>query len=399
MTYFTINLPYAKPSTLPPMTLGYVEKLSSKRQARLAGRFILEPVIDLVAYDCRSVINKIVLRVHPARPTQFRYIADAVCAVPGVRRPHVEPLVDAKGTASAFDVTLQEPTVTSLIEVTEWLDAEFGFSQSAELRLLEVSVDFLPRVPSSDARARILGVLQRSIFPTRDVWSDAKCSPRFSYGAEPGEGQDVFKLQANGFIHPDAYFEPERGAIPPVDATLYLGRRDGECMIRLMDKVVDRQNRDAGTWEEVPAHQQRVRIEVVLTGGELDLLGLYSPDDLVGFNFRKLQGSFFRFMLPTFEGSTEVTASRAHFEAIDRQHFLRTGVLGLARMKRARSEARNKHRPALRQALRQLGKKMSRVRTGTGSEGDLVAYAELNRVVQRSLRNLTNREARGASRG
>lgn len=84
-------------------------------------------------------------------------------------------------------------------------------------------------------------------------------------------------------------------------------------MMRLMDKVIDRQDRDAGTFLALNDVEKRVRIEVTLQKSVLHGLGVKTLQDLKGFKFNKLHGDHFQFFLPTIQ--------KAHTGRLPRQAF------------------------------------------------------------------------------
>ena len=80
---------------------------------------------------------------------------------------------------------------------------------------------------------------------------------------------------------------------------MYLGAKDDDVMIRLMDKIIDGQRLD-GAFIALAEDDKRVRIEVAVRGGELITLGLVGVETLRRFKFKTLQKRYFQFKLPTF---------------------------------------------------------------------------------------------------
>ena len=64
---------------------------------------------------------------------------------------------------------------------------------------------------------------------------------------------------------PDGRHLPGRHDVPVVDGTMLLGARDDDMMIRVMDKVIDRQRPD-GTHQRLTESEKRVRIEADIKG-------------------------------------------------------------------------------------------------------------------------------------
>jgi hypothetical protein len=161
-----------------------------------------------------------------------------------------------------------------------------------------------------------------------------------------------------------------------------------------MDKVVDQQNRQAGTFKALDDHEKRARIEVSLGVAEIRRLGITSLDDLQQFGFANLQKEFFAFYLPTFSANeaVPVMSQRAVKQMRSQERvrkFLKTGLIGLQAMDKAWETRRSRNRSDIAAVLRSRGQPVSRFRTGKGKHGTLLAYVELNKRVETALRHLT----------
>lgn len=340
------------------------------------------------------------MHVWLSRRTQFQYVQKAIMADGSIRKPKVERLDGNDGSAESFEVTVQEPSVAGLLSALSRLEADYGFEAPATLHLLEVSVDFKPKMPSDQARAQMLGVLFRSVLPTWDIWTDWDHQPRFAFGAGKVNMKHIF-MQKGHKVREDSYLTPDRTKAVPVDATLYLGKEHGPCMIRVMDKVIDRQTIPGEVFEALPDERKRARIEVTLMGDQLRRLKLERVSDLEAFSFSGLQGDFFRFMHPTFRDVSEGPHLDPLSERIERTRrdlFLCAGIIGLAYYEARRREERAGPNKILNQTLRALGKATRRHRTQGGIQESFAAYVELNDIVRGALRNLANRERRAASK-
>jgi hypothetical protein len=164
-----------------------------------------------------------------------------------------------------------------------------------------------------------------------------------------------------------------------------------------MDKVVDRQNQNTGTYDELDDAEKRVRIEVTLDSRALGDLGIKEVMDLEDFSYVALQGDYFQFKLPTFkdarhEKAPGLRAIRRELELRRLTRFLSTGVVGLMFRQHAEKKSRSSHLPELRRQFRKDGRKMRRDRQGKGTTEKLIAYEKLNRVVSAALWNLSKRE-------
>lgn len=74
-------------------------------------------------------------------------------------------------------------------------------------------------------------------------------------------------------------------------ATDYIGHRSAGALWRAVDKVIEQQNRTAGTLLELPVEKKRPRVELRLNLLEQKRLGISSMDALMGMNFARLQGT------------------------------------------------------------------------------------------------------------
>ena len=433
----TTKMPFRK-SQAEPEILAFREEDVHRTQARLKGRTVLVPEIDLNAYRFHAVIDWVELRFVLGHDTQFQYLQDAVKQKSG-RKPYVKAIKPRPGGVSdTFDVRFQEPaSIRAVLEICDKVENAYGLKSRPEVVGLEVSVDAYPAKPSDSARAQILGVIQRTIFTDRDIWTDQFARPRFQFEsketAQDEESPEEFhddednseedsavedcadegvvakkKKRKSPYIAPDpdpkkaegkSAFNPEHFEVMPLDATIYLGREFSPVMIRIMDKIIDRQNRKAGTWEDLTDDRKRARIEVTLNDVELKKLGIGTVDDLCGLNFRKLQKKYFQFMLPTFEkaGSGKMTgkgARLAWWAAWRQEVFKRSGVVGVMAMDNEREKFRMMKLPDLKTLLRRLGRPFRMKRTGTGTTQQMMAYEALNEKVAVALRSLGEREAR-----
>lgn len=182
-------------------------------------------------------------------------------------------------------------------------------------------------------------------------------------------------------------------------STYYVGERDDpRAMWRIQNKVLDKQNLTAGTREELPDAQKRIRIEVTLGHEGCREIGLENFNDLETLMITRLQKGFFQFMKPTFAivrpGSARPgsTAVKQKVEEYRRERFLNAGVLGLQVREDAREELRALHLPGIKKWHRTRGGKMPpKARTGVGPYGTMIVYEDLARVVERALAGLQRR--------
>ncbi len=365
------------------------------RQKRLAGRYALQPIIDLGRFKTRAVIDWLTLAVLLERPTQFWWIQAEISGLLG-RTPFVKNALGKKHDASiGFNLTFQEPEIPIVHKAIAAIEQKFGLGMPPILRSLEISVDFTPRVPSELERARMGRVLMNHLLVEPDMISNLRDRPRTVWGRDKNSITRL--LYDSRHVTDDGnkrfLIETDRDRAPFTDGTLEIGAEEADVRWRVMDKIIDRQNIRAGTFVALDETKKRSRIEVTLDRPEVEALGMTFLSDLADLNFTRLQGRYFRFFLPTFSQSTDSGYALALWR--DRQRavkFGKTGSLGLRAMDEALAEQRTEIK---RQALPDLHRRGLRLprndRTGIGSAGSFVAYEELNERVLTALRNLGRR--------
>lgn len=236
-----------------------------------------------------------------------------------------------------------------------------------------------------------------------DVISNLRDRPRTVWGRD---GRSVTRLIYDSkHLTPEEnkrfLIETERDRAPFMDATLEIGAKEADVRWRIMDKIVDRQNVDAGTFVALKEAEKRARIEVTLDRPEVEALGINLFSDLKDLNFTRLQGRYFRFFLPTFSGQAAYGpgSKAAIIVWQDRQRmmkFAKSGGLALRAMDSALAEQRLKMKRQALQDIHSRGLRLSRhAQTGRGLAGSFIAYEELNERVRTALRNLGRRVVDG----
>ncbi|MDF3154068.1 hypothetical protein P3C58_18990 [Mesorhizobium sp. XAP10] len=368
------------------VVLEYSAAPTTAKQRRVSGKTVVHPVINLGDYTCRAVIDWVEIDFWFAHTTQFRFVHDVIRPILA-RQPHIDVLEKGLGNESnKFRVKFQEPELDLLATCEDELAKKFSRQMQAVVHSIEISVDFKPRTPSSDKIGRMVGVLARHLFPDRDFMTVGLDRPRFLWSRE----EPTFVIGANNLISSHA----DRPAF--VDATFYVGREDGPVRWRVMEKLIDNQNIRAGTWDDLPVSEHRARIEVTLDQRELIDLGVNFLDDLRRFNFARLQGRYFQFMVPTFENDfAGKHPARKAIEDDRWTRFLNAGVVGLVAMEGARQTFRDNARPELKKQVRAKRLKIRPVtRVGAGSSGSFLAYEALNGRASMALEDLRDRKGR-----
>jgi hypothetical protein len=389
-----------------PTLVGHLEytRLELRNtQKRLAGRYALCPEIDLGRFTTRAVIDWITISVLLQRTTQFQWIQREIEGLLG-RVPHVDNCLQEKNASSdRFDIRIQEPDISTVLKAVSTIDTKFGLGMEPVVRGMEISVDFTPRTPSDLDRAKIVRVLSNHLLVEPDVVSNLRDRPRTVWGS--GEANTMRLLYDSRHLTPEEnkrfLMETDRDRAPFTDGTFELGAKEADARWRVMDKVIDRQNRMAGTFLALDDKSKRARIEVTLDRPEVDALGVAFLSDLKKLNFTRLQGRYFRFFLPTFSRQADLHPGVRSAITVwrDRQRtmkFSKTGNVGLKAMDDALAEQRAAFR---RQVLLELHKRGLRLpdvdRTGIGAAGSFAAYDEMNDCVRVSLRNLGKRVVAG----
>ena len=378
------------------LQLDYEQVLMFKWQRRFEGRSQLEPVFDLSAYKCRAVIDWVDIEVLLGRPSQFRHLQDTIGQVlPRVQ--WVEPLEHHPGgTASRFRIRIQQPSLAQVEQALNAARLEYAFGAEPIVTGLEVSVDFTPKDFSDDARARMVGLLVWHLFPDFDFMSNDADHPRFTWGKRKDQTRHLIKSN-NKALSPGDYTRHNLGDRPsPVDATFYVGRAHGPLYWSVQNKVSDQRNPGKGTVAELAEKDRRARVEVTLGIEELAEMGIKHFSDLRRFRFGKLQGRYFRVMLPTILTDPRGEHPMADV-LLDRRRitkFKNTGVVGLAAMDDAREAMKVEHRAELTKAHKRIETKARKriapkTRVGIGSSGSFVAYEGLGRRFESALRQLT----------
>jgi len=380
-------------------SLTYRKESLTNGQKRLVDRYALEPEIDLQDYTCRAVIDWISIRLCLEAETQHQWLQRIVAPFLG-RKAHIEALDERPGgVADHFELRIQEPDILILRRICRAINERYALQAPPIVAAIEISVDFTPKEPDDVARAKLLTVLMRHFQPSRDVMSNRLDRPRFTFGRAAGMTVGVVGHRKTGGDSDHLLISTAGDRRPYVDATYYVGADDAGMRWRIMDKVLDRQNHEAGTRLALDDAKKRTRIEVTLDRSEITALGVDDLNDLAQFPFSRLQNRAFTFMLPTFHDPARLracwrTAIKVSRDRERMQKFLNAGVIGLMAMDGALGRQRDRLRRASKQDLTCRGLKLrSLPRVGKGSSGTFVAYQVMNERTGVALRHLGERVA------
>ncbi|MCX5578984.1 hypothetical protein [Kaistia terrae] len=380
--------------------LTYRRSPVSKVQRRLVGRYALVPEIDLRDFTCRSVIDWISLRLWLGRETQHQWLQrdfeDAFGSKSFIEALNKRP----GGVSDLFEFRVQEPDLVKIRSLCRKLYIKYDLQAPPIVSQIEVSVDFTPRKPSDFARAKLFTVLTHHFQPSRDVMSNRRDRPRFTFGTGAKNTVGVIGRPRTASSDNDHFLiSTATDRQPFVDATYYVGAEDADIRWRIMDKVVDRQNKGAGTILVLDDTKKRVRVEVTLDRPEIAALGVDVLDDLKGLRFSRLQAKAFAFVLPTFLDPNRVgpsvrTAVQVWKDRQRMEKFLNAGAIGLQAMDGALERRMKALRRKSQCDLAKKGLKLKvPARTGVGSSGTFVSYEAMNERVGVALRHLGERVA------
>jgi hypothetical protein len=384
-----------------PLTLEHHSAVTGSSQRRLAKRTVLTPAIDLGNYRFRAVIDWIEFRLHFGQPTQVQHV-QAVLRRFLPRNSFIAP--EDKGPGDVFSICsikVQEPASLVLIAtIHKALVNTFGEAAGSRVTGIEVSVDATPKEPSDAARGLLLGAMQHTIWTDRDIWSDRMDRPRGSIGRGKSK---------NFTLSPDPDKDdtevsrsvPENHKTPFIDGTVYLGAKESDVMIRVMDKLVDAQRPD-GTRDVLADDRKRVRVEVTLKGKELEKVGITDIASLDRLNLQTFQKRYFQFMLPTFSkrdqpktGADALHNTQQEWRA---QTYLWSGIMALTAMDMASAKRRKAMAPGLQKILRTMNHTTARTWAGKRLASPVVSWAAMNSKVNVALRDLMKREATAKAR-
>lgn len=388
------HLPFGK-SPIPPLRLDFRRTDVDSQQTRLKNRYVLEPEVDWSRYKFNALIDWIKITVRLDKGTDYKAVRRVLKAIPAgsYYAKGVDQQLD--GTCRTFDITIQEPvSIASVMAAEQALHSRFGEAGQSVVNALEVSVDIYSRSSNEIERLLMLGILQRSLFTTRDVLTNKRSRARSSRGGGSGETRFLSRQpMRRSLLRLD-----EAGHQPAwLDGTLYVGAREDDVMIRIMHKIIDKQNLDKNTRTDLENKQKRVRIEVTLQRRELARTGIVTLQDVASTGFGRMAARYFQFKLPTFRLIQKDDLLPVVHERHDlhrAQIFMKAGNLGLAAHDADMAEIRSREWPRIKERLKAQGIAARKFRVGQGASGTAVAYGPLNKRVETALRHLSFRERR-----
>ncbi|MCD2179588.1 hypothetical protein [Rhizobium sp. C1] len=339
-------------------------------------------------FETRAVIDWLTVGVTFKRQTQFRFVQGEIDEF-FERTPHVKDYEESSHhTSDRFKITIQEPDIASVVKALAAIDAKFGLRFAPSILGIEFSIDFTPHEPSDLLRAQMHRVLSSHLLTDRDLLTNELARPRTVWGT---------KLKVLQLVDSTGTAKQS----PFLDGTTFFGEKGADVHWRVMDKIIDRQNRAAGTYEALEEQEKRARVEVTLRYDELKRVGLRHFNDLATFNIAELQGRYFRFYLPTFKTDPrqEPHLGTGREAWRDRQRwnaFKTAGNIAVNAMDQATTRHRQHLRKSERTTMQRMKLRLKKTRRiALGKDGTFVAYDDLNRRVLGALRNLRIRVVAG----
>ncbi|HIB64797.1 MAG TPA: hypothetical protein EYO33_06750 [Phycisphaerales bacterium] len=368
-------------------------------QPRLQNRLDIVPLINLDGYDFYGVIDFLELEVTTPRLWAPRNLSTHLkkegAGTQGVRacpQPGETTL-----RASRFSVMLNEPTKETLRQALDVFAKLETVDCGGLITVLEVSIDIYPKKREDEAaRATMTDLLRRHAFPKETIWRRPGGWPRWVGNAKStttGQTSATHFLFGNGKVAPTQRLSRDglnKKELTPANATTYFGPRDVPVpFVRIMDKVIDNQNRPKGSRDELDVTSRRSRIEVLLRGDALvEFMGTPHVDHLGEVDFQKLRSTYFRFAIPTLPGhSTPALAAASNNEVrkMDLAAFAVGGVVGVQLLQAHRRTRLHQHR---KQRNKERTEKKDYDRNGGGEWGYLSSHKDMDRKIQNALEKI-----------
>jgi len=383
-------------------------------ERRFNGRLDVVPKLNLEDYEFGGVIDYLRIELTSTKPMSpinvFKKLR-AAAIKPGWIK--ALPLPDeTKRLATRFTMRIDDPTPASLHGRINAIKRMGDFDCDGRLALLEISIDIYPKARGDEvARITMTDHLRRHILPNPAIWRDVTTGdtwPRWVGNPDPKKAKpDGTPASAKphylvGKGETELCNHLARGRFSnrkpaPSNATTYFGcSESGRGMIRIMDKVIDKQSRGKGAYVALKPAERRTRIEVELSGPALKaFLGDLHVDRLHEVDFRKLRRRFFQFVkltvpgpLPAAPGAPAPSLGTVIVD-FERQKEISTfhvaGAVGLHLLQQHRAKNMRGRRRA---ALRHRGIALDRERQGLGNSGFLLSYAKLNAKCEDALRKI-----------
>lgn len=391
-------MPFTTTATLPLRTSNTRYQLPHRvtpytgAQARLAGRSVMTPALDLDAYRFRAVVDWIEVKLHFTAVTHVHPVQQVLRGHLN-RNSYITPLQNGSGgTFSMCKIRLQEPSsFAQVATICDALGARFGEASPSQVTEIEFSIDAYAADHTDEARLILLGAVQRTFWTNRDIWTKKYDRPRMDpayrrvrfLSPEPDKARDEFSA-----------CNPECHHAARLDSTMYVGNKYNDVMHRIMDKTLDRQH-PSGERDLLDGAQKRVRIEVRVARWELEKLGITDVASLRHFRLSSLQRLFFQFKLPTFDLKASTTAREAGsnlHEALRAETYLTAGVNALGLMDRAVEARRMKLAKKMTPRMVRMGLNAPKLSNDQRRAAPTVSWAEMNSKVNVALRVLDKKE-------
>jgi hypothetical protein len=233
--------------------------------------------IGLKQFKAKACMDWVELLIETTRPTQFRYIKDALDLATGCAT-HPEPFcAGAGGVATRFKVRFHDDLANSMCALGKALDKValcYPIKVPPTVLAIELACDFSHKGAPALLEAETLAMTHRL---QTTLHADAS-KPR-QFIPEPSgktKGGNRFLNVIGARIDPRFNYR--------------IGSKHEDLSWQAYFKCVDKQ-------APVPPSHWRARVEVTVQGLALSSLGITNLDDLAAFNFERM-ASLFRFRRP-----------------------------------------------------------------------------------------------------
>lgn len=306
---------------------------------------------------------------------------------------------------------------------------------------IEIAIDFFPKCTSDELRWRMVGALHRHHWAKPELFNGPMADLHHTYAvakknvatastaSRPGAGPEDAEAAGEGagtltrtnyvirepedFVDDrlkagggkarehsdfdlgredvrDRVLRLEGHRAPFIDSTVYRGASDAPVLIRIQNKVTDRRNPEAGTWEDLGPESRRARIEVRLLHDAVREAGFRDLEDLRGFRFQGLRKDFFGLWLPMIPGGPNakgmVGPGQDYRGRQQQRLFAASGVYGFKLDELAREERTKAMRRKFKDEGEEIGQRPD---YRFAKRNHLKAWAEMNDKVDTALRRLT----------
>ncbi|NDR55477.1 hypothetical protein [Aliiruegeria sabulilitoris] len=374
-------------------SLEYETTVISSGQDVNDGRILLTPKIDLKKYRFTAAIDWIEIAFNTPGKHQALNVSRHIERRLGFRSWVSGPVRDKAGyKGQSFILRLQSPAPNEFWRLCDELEGSYYRVRKigrGAIRVtgVEVALDIYPKSGCGEERQLMSEVVRRHHLPDIYYWLEQDRWPRSFYWAgrnpiwpinaptrnhkrrsAPNSSNNV----TAGYLRdlsPDSYRQA------PVDGTFYEGKKEGELLFRIQDKVADKRDKRTGSEIELAPDQRRTRIELQVGYGAFEGCGaMYRRGE--PFRFVDVMRNQFQLLLPS------LTPDDVQIQQSEWEVFKNAGVLGLDRYQRALLKE---------DRLTTIRSRKGERRPKLGVKGRAKAWSEFNKRGRGELEHLDER--------